>query len=50
VGVRAAQALAVAILLTERRAGEQASKEKTRELAAGREYNENDRPARSHLI
>ena len=50
VGVRAARALEVAILRTERRAGEQASKEKTRELAAGREYNENDRPARSHLM
>ena len=50
VGVRAARALEVAILRTERRAGEQASKEKTRGLAAGRERDDNDRPARSHLM
>ena len=52
VGVRAARALevAVAILRTERRAGEQASKEKTRGLAADREHDDNDRPARSHLM
>ena len=50
VGVRAARALEVAILRTERRAGEQASKEKTRGLAADREHDDNDRPARSHLM
>ena len=52
VRVRAARALevAVAIRRTERRAGEQASKEKTRGLAADREHDDNDLPARSHLM